>query len=125
MANLKYTKEHEWIFVEGDLGTVGISDYAQGQLGDVVFVELPGVGEKYRKGDEVAIVESAKAASEVYAPVGGEVTGVNNILEEDPSIINSGAEGEGWFYTIKLDTLSDLDELMDTAAYNAFIKQLD
>ena len=124
MADLKYTDEHEWILMEGDIGTVGISDYAQAQLGDVVFVEVPEIGAKYKKGDEVAIVESVKAASEVFAPVDGEIVDANRALEEDPSIVNTDAEQNGWFYKIKVDKLSDLDALMNRVAYSAFIEKL-
>ena len=125
MADLKYTDEHEWILMEGDIGTVGISDYAQAQLGDVVFVEVPEIGANYKKGDEVAIVESVKAASEVFAPVDGEIVDANRALEEDPSIVNTDAEQNGWFYKIKVDKLSDLDALMNRVAYSEFIEKLE
>ena len=125
MADLKYTDEHEWILMEGHIGTVGISDYAQAQLGDVVFVEVPEIGAKYKKGDEVAIVESVKAASEVFAPVDGEIVDANRALEEDPSIVNTDAEQNGWFYKIKVDKLSDLNALMNRVAYSAFIEKLE
>ncbi|MEE3000732.1 MAG: glycine cleavage system protein GcvH [Pseudomonadota bacterium] len=124
MTNLKYTKEHEWILMHGDTGTVGISKYAQEQLGEVVFVELPEIGRKFERDDEVAVVESNKAASEVYAPVDGEIMSVNKILESDPTIVNRDAEGEGWFYQIKPDSPSDFDELMDASEYKVFIQQL-
>lgn len=124
MTNLKYTKEHEWILMDGDTGTVGISKYAQEQLGEVVFVELPEIGRKFERDDEVAVVESNKAASEVYAPVDGEIMSVNKILESDPTIVNRDAEGEGWFYEIKPDNPSDFDELMDASEYKVFIQQL-
>jgi glycine cleavage system H protein len=124
MQNRKYTDEHEWISMDGEIGTVGISEYAQVQLGDVVFVEVPEIGTDYKKGEEAAVVESVKAASEVYAPVDGEIVEVNNGLEEDPSLVNSDAEGRGWFYKIKVNNLSDLDGLMDGAAYKLFIKEM-
>jgi glycine cleavage system H protein len=124
MLNRKYTKDHEWISMDGSIGTVGISEYAQVQLGDVVFVEIPEVGMSYKKGDEAAVVESVKAASEVYAPVNGEIVEANNALEENPSIVNSDAEGRGWFYKIKVNSLSDLDGLMDGEAYKLFVQEL-
>ena len=124
MQNKKYTDEHEWISIDGEIGTVGISEYAQVQLGDVVFVEIPEIGTVYQKGEEAAVVESVKAASEVYAPVDGEIVEVNNGLEEDPSIVNSDAEGQGWFYKIKVNHLSDLDGLMDGEAYKLFIEEM-
>ena len=125
MKTLKFTDEHEWILIEGNIGTVGISSYAQAQLGDVVFVEVPEIGTKYNKGDEVAIVESVKAASEVFAPVDGKIIESNKALEEDPSIVNTDAERGGWFYKIKINNISDLDELMDKASYDQFIKGLE
>jgi len=125
MKTLKFTDEHEWILIEGNIGTVGISSYAQAQLGDVVFVEVPEIGTKYNKGDEVAIVESVKAASEVFAPVDGKIIESNKALEEDPSIVNTDAERGGWFYKIKINNISDLDELMDKASYDQFIKRLE
>ena len=124
MQNRKYTDEHEWISMDGDIGTVGISEYAQVQLGDVVFVEVPEIGTEYKKGEEAAVVESVKAASEVYAPVDSEIVEVNNGLGEDPSLVNSDAEGQGWFYKIKVNNLSDLDGLMDGEAYQSFIKEM-
>ncbi|MBT3990437.1 MAG: glycine cleavage system protein GcvH [Rhodospirillaceae bacterium] len=125
MATVKFTEEHEWISMEGDVGTVGVSDYAQGQLGDVVFVEVPEVGANFNKGEEAAVVESVKAASEVYAPVDGEIVEANKALEDDPATVNTDAEGGGWFYKIKVANLSDLDGLMDEAAYKAFVAELD
>ena len=124
MLNRKYTKDHEWISMDGSIGTVGISEYAQVQLGDVVFVEVPEIGMSYKKGDEAAVVESVKAASEVYAPVDGEIVEANSALEEDPSIVNSDAEGRGWFYKIKVNSLSDLNGLMDDGAYKLFVQEL-
>ncbi|MBV9929479.1 MAG: glycine cleavage system protein GcvH [Alphaproteobacteria bacterium] len=115
-----YTEEHEWIRVEGDLATVGITDFAQGQLGDVVFVELPEAGREVTKGGEAAVVESVKAASDVYAPVSGEVTGANQALVDDPALANTDPEGEGWFFRLRLSDTSELDGLMDAAAYKSF-----
>lgn len=122
---LKYTEDHEWVRVDGDEATVGISDYAQEQLGDVVFVELPEVGKAVKKGDEAAVVESVKAASEVYAPVSGEVIAVNDGIEEDPAKVNEDAMGAGWFIKIKLSDPSELDGLMDEAAYTTFVEGLE
>ena len=121
MAVVKYTKDHEYISVEGDIGTVGITDYAQSQLGDVVFVELPERGKVLEKGAEAAVVESVKAASEIYAPVSGTVTEVNSGLHDTPSTVNEDPEGGGWFLKIKLSNPSELDGLMDEAAYKAMI----
>ena len=115
-----YTKEHEWIRVEDDVATVGITDFAQGQLGDVVFVEIPEAGRQVTKGGEAAVVESVKAASDVYAPVSGEVTEGNAALVEDPSLVNSDPEGEGWFFRLRLSDASELEGLMDADAYKSF-----
>jgi glycine cleavage system H protein len=115
-----YTEEHEWIRIEGDTATVGITDFAQGQLGDVVFVELPDAGRQVSKGGEAAVVESVKAASDVYAPVSGEVTEANQALSDDPSLVNTDPEGEGWFFRLRLSDASELDGLMDAEAYKAF-----
>jgi glycine cleavage system H protein len=115
-----YTKEHEWIRVEGDQATVGITDFAQGQLGDVVFVELPEAGKQVTKGGEAAVVESVKAASDVYSPVTGEVTAANQALVDDPSLANTDPEGEGWFFRLRLSDQSELDGLMDADAYKTF-----
>jgi glycine cleavage system H protein len=115
-----YTKEHEWVRVEGDSATVGITDYAQGQLGDVVFVEVPEAGRQVTKGGEAAVVESVKAASDVYAPVSGEVTEGNPALADQPDLINSDPEGQGWFFRLRLSDPSELDGLMDQSAYEAF-----
>jgi glycine cleavage system H protein len=120
----RYTKDHEWIRAEGGVATVGITNYAQDQLGDVVFVELPEIGRKLKRHDEAAVVESVKAASEVYSPVSGEVTAVNSALTDDPAAVNRGAEGDGWFLKVKLANPKELDELMDEAAYRAFIATL-
>ena len=121
---IRYTKEHEWVKVDGDTATVGISPYAQEQLGDVVFVELPEIGKKIEKGKELAVVESVKAASEVYAPIGGEVIEVNNALTDAPATVNEDALGKGWFAKIKLANKSELDGLMDEAAYKAYVDGL-
>ena len=118
---VKYTKDHEWIKVDGDVATIGITEHAQQQLGDVVFVELPAIGEAVKKGGEAAVVESVKAASEVYAPVTGEVIAVNKELEGDPALVNRGAEGDGWFMKVKLKDKSELTGLMDKAAYDKFV----
>jgi glycine cleavage system H protein len=115
-----YTKEHEWIRVEGDTATVGITDFAQGQLGDVVFVEVPEAGRQVSKGGEAAVVESVKAASDVYAPVTGEVVEGNQALAEDASLVNSDPEGTGWFFRLRLSDPSELEGLMDEAAYKEF-----
>ncbi|MXY42336.1 MAG: glycine cleavage system protein GcvH [Rhodospirillaceae bacterium] len=120
MPTTYFSEDHEWIAVDGDTGTVGITDYAQEQLGDVVFVELPEIGRTVIKGDDMAVVESVKAASEVYAPVGGEVVAVNETLEDNPGAVNEDAEGEGWFVRLKLADAAELEDLMDAAAYAAF-----
>ncbi|SFR98156.1 glycine cleavage system protein GcvH [Sphingomonas jatrophae] len=119
-----FTKEHEWIAVEGDTATVGITDYAQAQLGDVVFVEVPPAGTQVEKGKEAAVVESVKAASDVYAPVSGEVTEPNGALEGDPSLVNTAPEGEGWFFKLTLSDPTQVDGLMDAAAYKDFVAGL-
>jgi glycine cleavage system H protein len=121
----KYTKDHEWIEVEGDTATVGISDYAQKALGDVVFVELPSVGAVLAQKDEAAVVESVKAASEVYAPASGEVTDVNAALEDTPDLVNSAAEAGGWFFKMTLSAAAELDEMLDEQAYAAYVAELD
>ncbi len=124
MSETRYTKEHEYIRIEGDTGTVGITDFAQGQLGDVVFVELPAIGTSVAKGGEAAVVESVKAASEVYAPVSGEVVEVNSALEAAPGTVNEDAAGKGWFLKLKLKDASELDGLMSEAEYQAYVKTL-
>jgi len=122
MAELRFTEEHEWVLVDGDVATCGISDYAQEQLGDVVFVELPETGRKVAKDDDCAVVESVKAASDVYAPLSGEIVEANPALEGDPSLVNSDAQGDGWFFKLKLSDPKELDGLMDAAAYAEFCK---
>lgn len=119
-----YTKDHEWIDVDGTTATVGITDYAQGQLGDVVFVELPVVGAVVASGKEAAVVESVKAASEVYAPVSGTVTEANGALEGTPDLVNTSPEGEGWFFRLTLSSPGELEGLLDEAAYKAFVETL-
>lgn len=121
MATTYFTEDHEWLRVEGDSVTVGITDYAQEQLGDLVFVELPEVGKTFSKGDAAVVVESVKAASDVYAPVDGEVTSVNEALTSDPALVNSSATGEGWLWTMKLSDPSQLEGLLDEAGYQALI----
>ena len=123
MSLVKFTKEHEWVRVEGDIGTVGITEHAQEQLGDLVFVELPEPGRKIAKGDEAAVVESVKAASEVYSPISGEVTEVNGSLADDPAQVNSDATGAGWFFKIKITDPGELDALMDETGYRAYLAE--
>jgi glycine cleavage system H protein len=120
MSSMRFTKDHEWIRVEGSEGTVGITDFAQEQLGDIVYVELPEAGRKVKKGEEAGVVESVKAANEVYAPASGEVTAVNTALSDDPARVNKSATGEGWFFKVKIADPAELDDLMDEAAYKAF-----
>ena len=122
--SLYFTKEHEWVRVDGDVATVGISNHAQEALGDIVFAEVPEAGRSLSKGDVAAVVESVKAASDVYAPVGGEVIEGNTALADDPSLINRDPEGEGWFFKLKLSDTSELDGLMDEAAYREWVKTL-
>ena len=122
MAIERFSKDHEWIRVDGGIGTVGITDHAQSQLGDVVFVEVPEVGRKAASGDAVAVVESVKAASDVFAPVSGEVVEANTELAANFALVNEDAEGKAWFFKIKLSDPAELDKLMDRAAYEAFVK---
>ena len=124
MADTRYSQEHEWIRVEGDMGTIGITQYAQEQLGDVVFVDLPPAGRKVAKGEACAVVESVKAASDIYAPVSGEVTEANAALTDAPGDVNAEPMGKGWFFKLKLSDKSELSGLMDEAAYDAFVKSL-
>lgn len=122
--SIHFTKDHEWIKVEGDVGTLGITDYAQEQLGDVVYVELPAVGKTVAPGDEAGVVESVKAASEIYAPVSGEVVEVNEALSDAPATVNEDAEGAGWFCKLRLSNATELDALMDADAYKAFVAEI-
>jgi glycine cleavage system H protein len=119
-----FTKEHEWIKVDGDTATVGITDHAQEALGDIVFTEVPDAGKQLAKGQEAAVVESVKAASDVYSPVSGEVTEGNQAVIDDPSIVNSDPEGDGWFFKLKLSNAGELDGLMDESAYRDWVKTL-
>ena len=119
-----FTEEHEWIAVDGDIATIGITDYAQGQLGDIVFVEVPSAGTQLAKGQEAAVVESVKAASDVYSPVSGTVTEGNSALEDDPALVNSAPETDGWFFKLTVADAGELDGLMDEAAYKDFVAGL-
>lgn len=119
-----FTQDHEWIEVDGDIGTVGITDYAQGQLGDITFVELPAAGQSVGQGDSVSVVDSVKAASDVYSPVSGEVTDVNDALTDAPELVNSDAEVGGWLFRVKLSDPGELGELMDEAAYKDYVEGL-
>ena len=124
-ADIRYTKEHEWVRMDGDIATVGITDYAQEALGDVVFVELPEIGRDVAADEACSVVESVKAASDVYAPLAGKVVETNPTIIDDPSIVNSDAEGEGWFFRIELDDTATFDALMDAAAYDEYVETLD
>lgn len=124
MSTIRYSKDHEYIRVEGDIGTVGISDYAQAQLGDVVFVDLPAVGKEVKQGGEAAVVESVKAASEVYAPVSGSIVEVNATLADNPAKVNEASMGDGWFLKLKISNKADLDALMTEAQYADYLKTL-
>lgn len=119
-----FTDEHEWIDVDGDVATVGITDYAQSQLGDITFVELPGAGDALKKGDAPCVVESVKAASDVYAPIGGEVIEANAALDDEPELVNSAPEAGGWLFKLKLSDNSELDGMMDEAKYKDFVASL-
>ena len=121
---IKFSQDHEWVSVAGDIATIGITNHAQEQLGDVVFVELPALGKKVVKGGDAAVVESVKAASEVYAPLTGEVVEVNKELEGDPSLVNRGAESDGWFMKLKISNPTELTDLMDKSAYDKFVASL-
>jgi glycine cleavage system H protein len=125
MGQLYFTKEHEWIAIDGDVGTVGVTDHAQHALGDIVFVELPEIGVVLTRGGAAAVVESVKAASDVYAPVTGEVIDVNRALVDQPGQVNQSAEGEGWFFKLRLAAAGDLDGLLDRAAYEQLIAGLE
>lgn len=122
--SLYFTREHEWVRLDGDTATVGITDHAQEALGDIVFTEVPAAGKQLSKGQEAAVVESVKAASDVYSPVSGEVVEGNQAVVDDPALVNSDPEGEGWFFKIKLDNRSELDGLMDENAYRDWLKTL-
>ena len=123
MATERFTKDHEWIRAEGGVGTVGITNHAQTQLGDIVFVEVPEVGRTAAQGEAVAVVESVKAASDVYAPVAGEVVEANADLAANPALVNEDAEGRAWFFKLKIANAAELDKLMDRVAYEAFVKE--
>jgi len=123
MSTVRFTRDHEWVRLDGDIAVVGITDYAQSQLGDVVYVELPEPGHRVEQGKEAAVVESVKAASEVYAPVSGEVAEVNDGLAADPAKVNADPLGEGWFMKLRLDDAGQLDGLMDEAAYQRFVEE--
>lgn len=122
--SIKFTNDHEWISIDGEIATVGITNYAQEQLGDVVFVETPDVGADLDQGGDSGVIESVKAASEIYAPISGTVTEVNEALADDPALINTAAEGDGWMYKMSVSDAGQLDELMDKAAYDAFVEGL-
>ena len=125
MSEIRYSEEHEWIVVEGDVGTVGISDYAQGALGDVVFVEMPTVGASLGHGDEVGVIESVKAASEIYSPVSGEIVEVNDGIDGDPGLVNSDPLEDGWLFKVKLTNADELNGLMTQDAYDKYLEGLD
>jgi glycine cleavage system H protein len=122
MATIKFTKDHEWLSIDGDIATVGITDHAQSALGDVVFVEVPAVGRMFKQKEAAAVVESVKAASEVYAPISGEVTASNADLGASPALVNEDAQGKAWFFKLKITNKAELDGLMDQSAYDAFVK---
>jgi glycine cleavage system H protein len=124
MSDIRYTKDHEYVRLDGDVATVGITDHAQSQLGDIVFVELPAIGKSVEQGGEAAVVESVKAASEVYAPLAGEIIEVNGALEGEPAKVNADPLGDGWFLKLKVKDKSQFDALMDEAAYNEFVATL-
>jgi glycine cleavage system H protein len=124
MTDLRFSGDHEWVRRDGDTAVVGITDYAQNQLGDVVYVELPAIGKTVEQGGEAAIVESVKAASEIYAPVAGEVVAVNELLTGEPGRVNTDPQGEGWFFRLKLSDPAQLDALMDESAYKNFVESL-
>ena len=119
-----FTRDHEWIEVDGDAGTVGITDYAQGQLGDITFVELPGEGSTVKRGESVSVVDSVKAASDIYTPVSGTVTEVNGELDAAPELVNTDAEGAGWLFRVAIADAGELESLMDRAAYDAYVAGL-
>jgi glycine cleavage system H protein len=121
MSDVRYTKEHEWVRLDGDLATVGISGHAQEQLGDIVFVELPEIGRQVSRGGALAVVESVKAASDVYAPISGEVVETNGAIEDDPGLVNRSAEDQGWFCKLRISDQGELTQLMDAGAYKAYL----
>jgi glycine cleavage system H protein len=123
MSKTYYTRDHEWISLDGDIGVIGVTGHAQEQLGDIVFVELPESGREVKKGEEAAVIESVKAASEVYAPVSGEIVEANEELSGEPALVNEDAEGRGWFMKIRLTDKGELEDLMDREAYEAFIRE--
>ena len=125
MSEIRFTKDHEWVRVEGDTATVGISEYAQEQLGDVVFIELPNVGADVEAGGDAAVVESVKAASEVYAPIAGKIVEVNDDLEATPGLVNESAEDQGWFWRMEIADPDEIEELMSAVDYKAFLEGLD
>jgi len=122
-SDLRYSEEHEWVSVDGDIATVGISDFAQQQLGDVVFVELPDIGRTVERGGEIAVIESVKAASEIYAPLSGEIVEINGALADEPATVNESAEVDGWFFKMRLNDAAEVTELMDAAAYKTFTEE--
>ena len=122
--NRYFTKDHEWVAIDGETATVGITDFAQGQLGDITFVELPAEGATLGKGDSVSVVDSVKAASDVYSPVSGKVSGINAALADSPELVNSAAEGDGWLWRMTLSDATELEALMDEPAYRAFVETL-
>ena len=124
MSATGFTEDHEWVRFEGDVATVGITEYAQEQLGDIVFVDLPEAGAEMAQGDEAAVIESVKAASDIYAPITGEVSEVNDSLDAEPAIVNQDAQGEGWLFTMSISDTGELDNLMDADAYKAFVAKL-
>jgi glycine cleavage system H protein len=124
-SDLRYTKEHEWVRMDGDIATVGITDYAQEALGDVVFVELPEIGRDVATDEACGVVESVKAASDVYAPLAGKVVEINQAIVDDPSLVNTEAEGEGWFFRVEIDDTDAFDALLDEAAYSEYVESLD
>ncbi len=123
MSSKKYTKDHEWILIENNIGTVGITNHAQESLGDIVFIELPEIGKIVKTGSEVSVVESVKAASDIYSPIDGKIIDINNKLKDDPSIVNQDAENEGWFFKIEISDSIDEDKLMSLEQYNKFIEE--
>jgi len=124
MSEIRFTEDHEWVRIEGEIATVGITEYAQEQLGDIVFVELPEAGAGMAQGDEAAVIESVKAASDVFAPMSGEVGDVNNALDAEPAIVNQDAQGQGWLFTMSISDIGELDNLMDSDAYRSFVAKL-